>query len=278
MNDHYLHLQQLEEQMEALEIEPVAIYKLAEQNIKSCQQTLATLRQDVCENGFIDKKEECAFFKTVKPKIVSYVIFFMNLIEIERSRPYGTTKAKRKFLLNQISILQSYFRKNHEFYEYYLRGHTGRDNEFFLRKNDSIKLHFDAISCFTDTQFATSHDMVLAKILGNIKTIEYLQKKLEPGPEKKPPFSITESGPNLKWTGTKVDLVELVYALHSSGMVNNGQANLNVLAKAFETLFQKDMGDLYRTFLEIRTRKTNPSKLLDILKTSLLQRIIQADA
>jgi hypothetical protein len=60
-------------------------------------------------------------------------------------------------------------------------------------------------------------------------------------------------------------------------MVNNGTASINELAKSMEALFQKDLGDYYRTFLEIRERKKSPTKLLDTLKTSLMNRMIEAD-
>ncbi|CAM3459918.1 RteC domain-containing protein [Aequorivita lipolytica] len=127
-----------------------------------------------------------------------------------------------------------------------------------------------------DITFSTAKDMIFAQIIGNTLTINYLKKKVSR--KKRKPFVIKQKKSPLKWTGTKVDLVELVYALQASGMINNGQANLADLATAFETLFQKDMTDFYRVFLEIRNRKSNQSKLLDLLKRSLLQRIIEIDA
>lgn len=39
----------------------------------------------------------------------------------------------------------------------------------------------------------------------------------------------------LKWTGSKVALVELMYALHTEGVLNNGDPSLNETAKNMES-------------------------------------------
>src|SRR5690606_27119616 len=83
--------------------------------------------------------------------------------------------------------------------------------------------------------------------------------------------------PKLKWTGAKVDLIELVYALHYSGLISNGQAGLIEIAKSLENLFAIKLGDIYRTFLEIRNRKSSQTKLLDTLKVNLINKMIEAD-
>ena len=71
--------------------------------------------------------------------------------------------------------------------------------------------------------------------------------------------------------------MELVYALQASGLINNGNVGIKDLATALEQLFYVEVGDYYRIFLEIRMRKSNQSKLLDFLKTSLHNRIIEVD-
>ena len=42
--------------------------------------------------------------------------------------------------------------------------------------------------------------------------------------------------PNVKltWTGSKVALIELIYALHTEGVFNNGAADLKNIAEYFE--------------------------------------------
>jgi len=268
-------LSRLESQLEQLELDTANIYNRAEKGIALCRDTLGIMRKRVLKKGFKDIEGECQFFKTIKPKVVGYLIHFVNLVAIERNRPMVSKKIKHSFYIEQIAALKSYFVEQREFYEYYIRELSDRDTAFFTRNSAVTTWYCASIASIIDPNFSSSKDMVLAKILGNSLTINYLKHKLS----RKKGRYLGENGviSTLKWTGAKVDLVELVYAVHSSGMVNNGQASLNDLAKVFETIFQKDMGDFYRTFLEIRLRKTNQTKLLDILKTSLLKKIIKAD-
>ena len=269
-------LQELETKLATLESNGPPAYIELELGIKSCNQVLLAIRERVEKNDFHDLKQECAFFKTVKPPIMGYVFHFLNMIEIEKYRPRATQKEERKYFVNQISILQSYFIQNREFYEYHLRGLCDKDLLFFTRKNTNVPFHFDSLQAFVDYKFATSYDQILAKILGNQRTIEYLQRQIHSSTGSEPTTNKKSETP-LKWTGSKVDLVELTYALQVSGVVNNGQAGLNELAQSFEKLFAIELGDIYRIFREIRDRKNIPTKLLDNLKTSLLNKMVEAD-
>ncbi len=71
---------------------------------------------------------------------------------------------------------------------------------------------------------------------------------------------------NLQWTGTKVALVELTYALHNNKVLNNGNTSLNECIKAIENFFNIEIRQHNRIFLEIRNRKT-------IQKTSFLNNL-----
>ena len=81
----------------------------------------------------------------------------------------------------------------------------------------------------------------------------------------------------LFWTANKTDLIELIYALHSSGAINSGTADIKEVASVCEQMFNIDLGDYYRTFLEIRSRKINQTKFIDKIKISLKNKIIASD-
>lgn len=81
----------------------------------------------------------------------------------------------------------------------------------------------------------------------------------------------------LFWTANKTDLIELIYALQSSGAINSGTADIKEVASACEHIFNIDLGDFYRTFLEIKSRKINQTKFIDNIKESLLKRIEDSD-
>jgi hypothetical protein len=79
------------------------------------------------------------------------------------------------------------------------------------------------------------------------------------------------------WTGTKVALTELLYALHSKGVFNNGAIELKEIASFFEENFNIDLGQYRRTFLEIRDRKSDKTKFINALEEELLKRMEETD-
>lgn len=80
------------------------------------------------------------------------------------------------------------------------------------------------------------------------------------------------SSNSLQWTDSKTALVELIYALHSTGSVNNGKTEIRELTAFFEQIFNIKLTDIYRTYLDIKIRST-PTKYIDTLKTALIKRI-----
>jgi hypothetical protein len=82
----------------------------------------------------------------------------------------------------------------------------------------------------------------------------------------------------MKWTGFKIELVELAYALHSISCINNGNIDVKEIIEAFSKLFNIELDDFYRTYQDIRARKTERLKFLDKLKQSLQNRLDEADA
>jgi len=265
----------LERELEQLEIQAPLDYDSAEKGIQLCRDALLTMRARVIKKGFKSLQEECAFFKTIKPEVVGHLIFYINIIQIALHRPMVSRKEKYSFYMDYISTLGNYFVEYREIYKYHIGKGSHLDMEYFTRNSNSTAWYSDSLTSLIDGQFSTPKDMVIAQIIGNKRTINYLRRKVSR--KKKKPFREGSKGTNLKWTGNKVDLVELVYALHSNGSFNNGRADLKEIAEAFEATFHTSLGDYYRTFLEIRERKVQPIKFLNQLKINLQKRIAEAD-
>lgn len=78
------------------------------------------------------------------------------------------------------------------------------------------------------------------------------------------------------WTAPKASLVEILYALQSTGVFNNGAADIKQLAMWFERNFRISLGNYYHVFQEIRLRKKNRTSFLD-QKDKLIKRMDDAD-
>ena len=273
-------IKDVDNDLELLEANIEDILHKAELGIKTTKVALENLRNRSVHNSFKNIKEEIYFFKEMKPKIYSKLIYYVKLFNIESKRPRGSNKSQIKYFNNQIEKLQVYFNDNLEFYHYYRRGSTLLDEHYFLRGKADIRLHLETFHFFTDHKFSTSHDSTVATILAYDMLIIYLKKEIY----KLVNCNNTEANVNhiqnqskLFWTGNKTDLIELIYALQSSGVVNSGTADIKEIASICEQVFNVSLGDYYRTFLEIRSRKINQTKFIDKLKESLTNKMIESD-
>ena len=235
-------------------------------------QKIEEVKKHIQEKGFKDAEEEILFFKQLKPQLVSKLIFFNSIYKIETKRPRGGDKIIRKYLNIELSKIKRYFDANLEFYKYYRTNSTHLDNKYFVRGKHDIKLSLDTYYFEADRNFTTSHDYKVAKIIANDLIQVYLEDQLNNNSQKR----IWENPP-LNWTGSKTSLIELIYSLHSQGSIDNGNADIKIIAKTFENMFNIDLGDFYHSYLELKARKMNRTKFLDSLRDALIKRMDEQD-
>jgi len=249
--------------------------QLSEKLIEVTLVKISQLRTFVKEKGFDKPEDEIRFFKELKPKIISKLIYYNAVYKIETRRPYGGERSIKKYLNSELSKLKRFFDNNLEFYKYYRTNSSYLDHKYFIRGNFDIKLHLDTFVFESDQTFSTSHDYKVAKIISNDMIQVYLEDKLLN--IKRFPDSSGNKSSKIKWTASKSALVELIYALHAYGAFNDGASDIKVISRLFETTFDIELGDIYHTYLEIRNRKINNVKFIDALKAELLKRMDDQD-
>ena len=272
-------LKKLDNKLDILEIEEQDILLKAEKGIKLAKQTLKKVRSIIVDYEFETKLEEIHFFKCTKPKIYSKLIYYVKLFNIESKRPRGSNKSQVKYLNNYIEKLQTYFNDNLDFYHYYRREATVFDEQYFLRGKADIRLFPDSFHFFVDEEFATSHDSTVASILAYDLLIVHLKREIDKleNNGNYASLRLLQSKTKITWTAHKIYLIELIYALHSTDVINNGTVDIKDIAYFVEKTFKVDLGDYYRAFLEIRMRKNGRTKFLDILKKQLTKRMDDTD-
>lgn len=248
-----------------------------EKGIKISRKYLQQLRVVVRKRNFINKENEILFFKKQKPFIYGQLKFYAKLYKYLLQKPRGTDKSKRNYLDAEIKKLQEYYYYNSEFIKYYRQKATFLDEFYFLRGNDNIGLLSDTSHFYTDAEFSTSHDNAVAKILAYDLLLNHYTNELNELKKSTRKISNNEKllkSLSLTWTSNKIDLIELIYSLIASGAV---KGDIKDLATAFEKIFDIELGNYYRSFLEIRGRKEDYARFLDLLKISLLKKIKEAD-
>ncbi|CAG5083050.1 RteC domain-containing protein [Parvicella tangerina] len=270
-------LSEFDKTLSDYQIEIDDILKLSEVCTQYSEITIGRLRKKFLEQDQVTVAEEINFFKNIKPLFVSRLIYHINVYNIETNRPNGSIKIKRKYLQLELNKLKNYFDENLEFYRYYRTGSNYLDHKYFVRGKQDIRLSLDAHVYELDPEFCTSHDFKISTILANDLLQVHLENELM-----KLDFNSairdTELVPKnmMRWTGSKVSLIELMYALHQSGSFNNGQTDIKSIAAYFEKIFDIELGNYYRTYLELRIRH-NPTKFLNTLQDSLLRKMEEDD-
>jgi len=273
--DYQKLLLDFETQLDHLEKGNGDILLKAETGMGIVEECLVRLRTTVSGKTFGSKAEEIHFFKHVKPQISSKLIYYGKLFDIESKRPRSSHANQIKYYKKQMKRFKNFFNYNTEFFNYYRRGAMSKDEKYFIRGKYDLCFPVDNYQFITDKEFSTSQDATVAIIMAYDMLIVYLQQMIDQLKDtlEPPKHEPMEKTPQLFWTGTKTDLIELMYALHASGFVNSGTIEIKELAGIFETFFNVNLGHYYHTFIEIRARKTSRTRCLDHLSQRLVQRM-----
>lgn len=268
----------LSEQLNFIDLEIDNQISKSEKAIEVILTSIANLKKVILKIGFKSDAEEIHFFKDIKPQFTSKLIYYNIVYKIEMKRPNGGNRVLKKYYNNELQKLKAYFDNELDFYKYYRSGSSYLDYKYFLRGKYDIKLALDSYYFETDSSFSTSHDFKVARILANDLIQLYLEDQLIMI-ENKDFGEKSQRKPDIKlsWTGSKVALTELLYALNAEAVFNNGNTDIKDIANYLEHVFEIDLGDYYRTFLELRMRKTSRTKFLSSLTDSLIKKMDEAD-
>lgn len=238
---------------------------------KQIKKTLTNFRNKIRKEGFDSTEDEIHFFKYVKPKIQAYLIFYSVLAEIESSKLHMGDPELLNLIDKKVRMFRHIMRENLEFVKYYNSGHTHLDKLYFVRDTEIDSISKNSTNMLVDPEFNASHDFVAS----NIIAFELFKKHLVPHPEIKMTVGTPKS--KLKWTCSKSDFVEFVYALQSTNAVNYGEAEIKELCTALEPVFQIKIDDPYRTFIDIANRKTGTMKFIPKLEEGFFRKVNEVD-
>ena len=238
--------------------------------------SISELKNFILRYKFKNIKEEIHFFKNEKPRFYSKLYYYQYLFRIEFHKPIASILTVINYYESEIILMNNYFNRNNEFYLYYKAEAKYLDEIYFVRNIPDSWTLLDFDDYQTDLSFSTVYDHKISKFIAFEALCGFIDKKIKDA-------NVIDSGNknedvnNIRWTGSKVSLVELLYAIQSTGSCNNGTIDLKRLANQIEKFFQIDLGNYYRIFQEMRIRKINRTSYLDQLKERLIQRMDEQD-
>jgi hypothetical protein len=240
--------------------------------IELSRNQLDFLRNEIKNKGFKSEEQEIYFFKHTKPLSLSHLIYFLKIEKLLENYPVMLLEAKQNILKRKMASINRFHKKHASFIRYLKQEETYLDALYFTRnKAHSLTTNWNYIS---DPDFSTSHDTLVAKYHASCLFTKYLTHQLyllEKSNSQE--YVFKES---LKWTGQKVDLIELIYALQASGVFDHGHSSVKKIAEFFQEHFECNLGDVYRSYSELRFRKKSRTKFLDQLSEQL-QKKMDAD-
>ncbi len=250
-----------------------------EQAVKLCVTYEGRLKDFFKKHPPPAPEEEIRFFKVIKPRLLSQLIYYQKRYQLESQKPFGGPEKLEAYYSRELENIYTSYERSMDLYQYYKAGKTYLDRQYFLRCPQHPDLTSDSYFFDRDPEFSTSHDFKLARMIANERLAEYLTDVLEnfgkqPGQSR---LEAETSDRALYWTASKADLTELVYALQSVGCLNSGSVEVKTIAAFLEHQFQMPLGNVYRTFLELRGRKKNRTPFLDRLREKLIERMDATD-
>ena len=250
----------------------------ASNGILACNKTLAELKEIVDKKDFNTVPEEIDFFKNVKPIPMSLLIYLTEVRSCELRMPKAGNTYKIQFLQKELRKINKFFHRNADFVHYMEEGYSYLDHQFFTRNHRNNFPFTPMTDYYQFPEFSTSQDMLWAKVKAMYRFIHYIRQALKRLKVDDSDIFEEKKHKVLVWTGPKTALTELIYALFSNGAINHGAADINTITDSFEDFFNIKLENVYKTYSEIKARKSSKTKFLEELTLNLQQKIAREDA
>ena len=170
--------EKLEHQIRMHELDLNDRIKDIPQIILLLEQGFSELKEIVSFYKFKSEMDEIFFFKIIKPKFFSKLIYYRKVYNIEMMRPNGQDCVLKNYFINELNQLENFYNKNIDFYKYYRSGSTHLDKYFFLRGKQDIQMTMETFYFERDPNFSTICDFKVAKIVANEMLRIYLNPKI----------------------------------------------------------------------------------------------------
>ncbi|WP_297338442.1 RteC domain-containing protein [Algoriphagus sp.] len=226
---------------------------------------------------FTSEEEEVEFFKMKMTEFLKESVYYSELFNMESLKPPGPKKEIKRFYEKELRSIQYFLQSHQNLYNYLLTKKTNQDKIFFLRSAQAPVYKPNLFWHTLDTRYCTVYTLYFARIKGTLALSQYIHHQLKIINGEVVMGTYQKKNP-LRWTGKKVELIELVYALKLAGVLNHGRADLKEIALKMGAFFGLNLNDFYRTFTEISTRKKSRTAFLDSMRDQLNNYIDNGDS
>ena len=108
--------------------------------ITQIRKLLIELRDYIINNTFDNQDDEICFFKIQKPEILSKLLFFNRIYQIETKCSNIDDTISISCLNKELDDIISFFEHNIDFYHYYRSNSNIFDEYYFVRGKEDVRL------------------------------------------------------------------------------------------------------------------------------------------
>jgi hypothetical protein len=237
------------------------------------KRTLTELKTHFSENPFADQSAEIRFFKYEKPGFYSEYIFALELFTVECNKPHAEELVVKAYYEQELRFIRRFFDQYRYLYQYYLLDGMELDVIYFTAGQKQADLLLPD-SPDADWEFSSPADFLFAKFLALERLQEYLMKMLYPSG-----LSSGVGSSHLRWTGDKINLVELAYGIYNTAQLNDGEVHITDIISWLESSFNLKLSRYFQMYSEIKNRKSvSKTRFLDHMSKMINLHIEQGDA
>ena len=208
------------------------------------------LKQYVNTDPFTSSQDEIDYFKYEKPLFISEQFFAQHLFNIETKRRQLSEETEtRSYYEQELGYIRHYFTQNQFLYQYFQLQATELDSLLFLRGAETSPVILPETPDL-DPKFSTKGDYFFAKFIAYERIQEYLAGELYPSTERE------KLKMALNWTGDKMNLIEIAYAIYDTAQINHGEIDLKDIIDWLEVTLNISLSRFYRMFNEMKNRKS----------------------
>jgi hypothetical protein len=236
------------------------------QNLQSAFQQVLSATEKFTLQPSPDNAGTISFYKDILPVQLSLVYQYSTYLNHIIHSPTDVLDDTRflPVLQDEYTILK----RNHQpLYIYFRCNITDKDTCFFIPGAENLILVSAPYNYISVSIAIPSASDVYAKFLAFEQLISQFQNVSIP----------VKDMPALKWHGSQAALTELIYALNEMGVLEGRRNEIRKLRIIFEKMFLFDLGNIYKTYENIRMRKKSRTPFLDGLRNALLRKMDDDD-
>ncbi|GHT03750.1 hypothetical protein FACS189423_05390 [Bacteroidia bacterium] len=169
----------VDDKLQEIEFGEANILKKSLVAIEVLTDAMEQLKAFVKNYQFKSEEEEIRFFKELKPKIFSLLIYYQKVYNLEINCPTSSMDVKREYYKHELDPLDDFSRKRIDFVRYYRVGLSHLDRDMFLRNQSYSGLYLDSFSFERNDSFSSAADFWVAKLMANDLIQVYINTELQ---------------------------------------------------------------------------------------------------